>query len=76
MSALRDVDSLSTEAEAPNPVDSTSRQDAVVALSVVMVLLSSSAVAVRFYTRRILLRFLAADDWTILVALVCRILSQ
>jgi hypothetical protein len=47
------------------------RQHSVIAASVVMLSLSTITVTLRFYTRKVLLSILGADDWLILAALVC-----
>lgn len=41
------------------------------AVCIILALLSTSAVVCRFYARRIKGMRLQADDWTVLVALVC-----
>ena len=46
-------------------------QGQVIAASVVMLVLSTAAVVLRFYTRRVVLGILGADDYAILAALVC-----
>lgn len=46
------------------------REASIIACAVVMLVLSASTVAIRFYTRWAILGFLGPDDWLIFVALV------
>jgi hypothetical protein len=56
----------------PGPValGPSSRGDGIIAAWVVMMTFASITVALRFYTRRFILRVLGIEDWLILVALV------
>jgi hypothetical protein len=62
--------------ETPDTGQESNLQAQVIAASVVMLALSTVAVALRFYTRRVVLGVLSADDCVILVALVCSILAR
>ena len=54
----------------PDGPDGVSRQGPIIGLFVVMLLLASTTVALRFYTRWRLLRTFGIDDWFIGLALV------
>jgi hypothetical protein len=60
----------------PDAGQESNLQAQVIAASVVMLALSTVAVALRFYTRRVVLGVLSADDCVILAALVCSILAR
>ncbi|KAK4129049.1 hypothetical protein N657DRAFT_51133 [Parathielavia appendiculata] len=56
--------------DTPNAAHEPSRQNSVIAASVVMLSLSTITVLLRFYTRKVLLNILGADDCVILAALI------
>ncbi len=46
-------------------------QAPIIAAWVIMTVLAGVTVAMRFYTRRLILHILGPDDWMILVSMVC-----
>lgn len=50
--------------------DTSTRQAPIVAVWVVTTVLAGSAVGMRFYTRRVILHVLGAEDWLILISMV------
>lgn len=56
--------------ETPNANPESNLQHQVIAASVAMLVLSTAAVGLRFYTRRVVLGVVSADDCVILAALV------
>ncbi|KAI2480482.1 hypothetical protein Ptr902_07521 [Pyrenophora tritici-repentis] len=65
---------------APNPLDpkyspgaEQARQDIMVGLSIVMTIIGVSCVALRVYTRGVIVRNMGPEDWTMIAATVCTV---
>lgn len=55
----------------PNYIDPITRGKALIITNVVFMALMTAVVALRFYARITLKRWLGLDDWSILASLVC-----
>lgn len=55
----------------PITSNESSLQTPLIVTTAVMLALSTTTVSLRFYTRRVFVGILGAEDWTILAALVC-----
>lgn len=61
---------MSSQVGAPTPSDGGGLSDSVIACAVVSLVVSAMAVVARFYTRIVIVRVLAAEDWFVLAAWV------
>jgi len=60
-------------AAGPLPLDNSNQQTAIITAWVVVTVLATVTVGLRFYTRRIILHIWGPEDWLIFISMVCNL---